>query len=144
MKDKHNIESLWRSTIKTLFVVAFGILLYELLENISSVRSAVSGFFSVITPIFIGIAIAFIANMPMHFLEAAVFHLEEVQYRIVEHYEDAYHYCHVVVGEYHKCQAHNIQYGSSIIDDTIESQYAKRQQHDSIHPHDAPIVSHNV
>lgn len=73
MKDKHNIESLWRSTIKTLFVVAFGILLYELLENISSVRSAVSGFFSVITPIFIGIAIAFIANMPMHFLEAKVF-----------------------------------------------------------------------
>ena len=73
MKDKHNIESLWRSTIKTLFVVAFGILLYELLENISSVHSAVSGFCSVITPIFIGIAIAFIANMPMHFLEAKVF-----------------------------------------------------------------------
>ena len=73
MKDRPNIEGLWKSTRKTLFVVAFGIIFYEILENLTAVRSALSGFVSIITPVFIGIAIAFIANMPMNFLEAKVF-----------------------------------------------------------------------
>jgi len=73
VKDRPNIEGLWKSTRKTLFVVAFGIIFYEILENLTAVRSALSGFVSIITPVFIGIAIAFIANMPMHFLEAKVF-----------------------------------------------------------------------
>lgn len=73
MKDRPNMEGLWKSTRRSLFIVAFGIILYELLENFTAVRSALSGFFSIITPVFIGIAIAFIANMPMHFLETKVF-----------------------------------------------------------------------
>ncbi|MBR2328517.1 MAG: AI-2E family transporter, partial [Clostridia bacterium] len=73
MKDRPNIEGLWKSTRKTLFVVAFGIIFYEILENLTAVRSALSGFVSIITPVFIGIAIAFIANMPMRFLETKVF-----------------------------------------------------------------------
>lgn len=73
MKDRPNMEGLWKSTRRSLFIVAFGIILYELLENLTAVRSALSGFVSIITPIFIGIAIAFIANMPMHFLETKVF-----------------------------------------------------------------------
>ena len=73
MKDRPSIESLWNSTRKSLFVVAFGIILYEILENLTAVRSALGGFVSIVTPVFIGIAIAFIANMPMHFLETKVF-----------------------------------------------------------------------
>ncbi len=73
MKDRQNLEGLWKSTRSTLFIVAFGVILYEILENLTTVRSALGGFFSIITPVFIGIAIAFIANMPMHFLESRVF-----------------------------------------------------------------------
>lgn len=74
MKDRPNMEGLWKSTRRSLFIVAFGIILYEVLENLTAVRSALSGFVSIITPVFMGIAIAFIANMPMHFLETKVFH----------------------------------------------------------------------
>jgi len=73
VKDRQNLEGLWKSTRSTLFIVAFGVILYEILENLTTVRSALGGFFSIITPVFIGIAIAFIANMPMHFLESKVF-----------------------------------------------------------------------
>ncbi|MBR5291284.1 MAG: AI-2E family transporter [Clostridia bacterium] len=73
MKDRPNMESLWKSTRRSLFIVAFGIILYEILENLTAVRSALGGFVSIVTPVFIGIAIAFIANMPMHFLETKVF-----------------------------------------------------------------------
>lgn len=73
MKDKQDMEGLWKSTRRPLFIVAFGIILYELLENLTSVRSAMGGLVGVITPVFIGISIAFIANMPMHFLETKVF-----------------------------------------------------------------------
>ena len=73
MKDRQNLEGLWKSSRSTLFIVAFGVILYEILENLTTVRSALGGFFSIITPVFIGIAIAFIANMPMHFLESRVF-----------------------------------------------------------------------
>ena len=73
MKDRPNMESLWKSTRRSLFIVAFGVILYEILENLTAVRSALSGFVGIITPVFIGIAIAFIANMPMHFLETKIF-----------------------------------------------------------------------
>ena len=73
MKDRPNMEGLWKSTRRSIFIVTFGIILYEILENLTAVRSALGGFVSIITPVFIGIAIAFIANMPMHFLETKVF-----------------------------------------------------------------------
>ncbi len=73
MKDRQDMEGLWKSTRRPMLIVAFGIILYELLENFTSVRAAVGGFMGVITPVFIGISIAFIANMPMHFLEERLF-----------------------------------------------------------------------
>lgn len=73
MKDRQDMEGLWRSSKKYILIVAFGVVLYELLENLTVVRQSISGFFGIITPIFIGIVIAFIANMPMRFLENRVF-----------------------------------------------------------------------
>lgn len=73
MKDRQDMEGLWKSSRRYIFIVAFGVVLYELLENLSAVRESIGGFFSVITPVFIGIVIAFIANMPMRFLEDKVF-----------------------------------------------------------------------
>lgn len=73
MKDRQDMEGLWKSTRRPMLIVAFGIILYELLENFTSVRAALGGFMGVITPVFIGISIAFIANMPMHFLEEKLF-----------------------------------------------------------------------
>ena len=40
MKDRPNIDGLWKSTRRALFIVTFGIILYELLENFTAVRSA--------------------------------------------------------------------------------------------------------
>lgn len=65
--------TLWKSVKKYLLVVAFGVLLYELCENLPAVRKEVNNFLSILQPLFIGIAIAFIANMPMRFLETKVF-----------------------------------------------------------------------
>ncbi|MEA5058547.1 MAG: AI-2E family transporter [Candidatus Pelethousia sp.] len=67
------MENLWKSVKKYLLLVAFGVLLYELCENLPAVRKAISDFFSILQPLFIGIAIAFIVNMPMRFLETKIF-----------------------------------------------------------------------
>ena len=69
MKDKQDMEGLWKSSRRYILIVAFGILLYETIENLSAVKGAVGGFFDAISPIFIALAIGFIANMPMRFLE---------------------------------------------------------------------------
>lgn len=63
----------WRSAKRYLLIVAFGVLLYELCENLPAARKAVGEFLSILQPLFIGIAIAFIVNMPMRFLERKVF-----------------------------------------------------------------------
>ncbi len=73
MKDRQDMEGLWKSSRRYILVVAFGVVLYEVIENLSAVRSAISGFFGEISPIFIAAVIAFIANMPMGFLERKVF-----------------------------------------------------------------------
>ena len=67
------MEHLWRSIKKYIIVVAFGVLLYEFLENFPAVRKGVSNFISILQPLFMGIAFAFIANMPMRFLEKKAF-----------------------------------------------------------------------
>lgn len=66
-------EHVWRKARVPLLVALLAVLAYELLENLSGVSSAVGGFFSVLKPVFIGIGFAFIANMPMRFLENRVF-----------------------------------------------------------------------
>lgn len=67
------MESLWKHTKKYLPLVAFGVLLYELCENLPAVRHALAEFFSILQPLFIGVAFAFIVNMPMRFFEKRVF-----------------------------------------------------------------------
>ena len=54
-------------------VVAFGILLYEFLENFSTIWSAFAAVMGFLRPVFIGVGLAFVANMPMRFLENRVF-----------------------------------------------------------------------
>lgn len=73
MKDKQDMEGLWKSSRRYIFIVAFGVILYEIIENMTAVKSSVGGFFDAISPIFIAMAISFIANMPMCFLENRLF-----------------------------------------------------------------------
>ena len=67
------MESLWKSTKKIVFVVVVGVIVYQLFENYEAVSKEIANFFRVLQPLFIGIAIAFIANMPMRFLERRLF-----------------------------------------------------------------------
>ena len=67
------MESLWKSTKKIVFVVVVGVIVYQLFENYEAVSKEIANFFRVLQPLFIGIAIAFIANMPMRFLERNLF-----------------------------------------------------------------------
>ena len=58
------------SYLKTpLLAVAFGVLLYELLEHWTEVMTALSDVLRILTPIFAGFSIAFIVNLPMRALE---------------------------------------------------------------------------
>ena len=77
-KEKEAFEKLekqrvWRSARVPLVVALVTVLVYEIFENLHDVSSGVGMFFSVLKPVFIGIAFAFIANMPMRFLETRVF-----------------------------------------------------------------------
>ena len=67
------MDNIWKHTKKYLPLVAFGVLLYEVCENLPAVRQALSDFFSILQPLFIGVAFAFIVNMPMRFFENRVF-----------------------------------------------------------------------
>ena len=72
-KEKEAFEKLekqrvWRSARVPLVVALVTVLVYEIFENMHDVSAAVGTFFSVLKPVFIGIAFAFIANMPMRFL----------------------------------------------------------------------------
>lgn len=67
------MESLWKSTKKIIFVVVVGVLVYQFCENYEAISKEIANFFRVLQPLFIGIAIAFIANMPMRFLERRLF-----------------------------------------------------------------------
>lgn len=73
MKDKQDMEGLWKSSRRYVFIVAFGVILYEIIENLTAVKSSISNFFDAISPIFIAVAISFIANMPICFLENRLF-----------------------------------------------------------------------
>lgn len=45
MKDKQDMEGLWKSSRRYIFIVAFGVILYEIIENLTAVK-AQSGAFS--------------------------------------------------------------------------------------------------
>lgn len=77
-KEKEAFEKLekqrvWRSARVPLVVALVTVLVYETFENMHDVSAVVGMLFSVLKPVFIGIAFAFIANMPMRFLETRVF-----------------------------------------------------------------------
>ncbi len=70
---KEKIEVFYRRNKRLIGVVAFGILLYEFLENFSAIFEGAASVLGLLKPVFIGIGIAFITNMPMRFLENRVF-----------------------------------------------------------------------
>ena len=37
MKDKQDMEGLWKSSRRYIFIVAFGVILYEIIENLNAV-----------------------------------------------------------------------------------------------------------
>ena len=49
MKDKQDMEGLWKSSRRYIFIVAFGVILYEIIENLTAVKSSVGGFFDAIS-----------------------------------------------------------------------------------------------
>ncbi len=67
------IKELWLSTRKYIFIAAATVLIYFAVKERASVFATVSRLFSILGPVFAAIAIAFIANMPMRFLENRVF-----------------------------------------------------------------------
>lgn len=58
------IKSYLRKTGSMLLVVAFGVLLYELLEHFASVRAFLKSVLGILTPVLLGISFAYIVNLP--------------------------------------------------------------------------------
>ncbi len=71
--QKKEKQRVWRSAQVPLLVAALTVILYEILENRVAVMSSVKSFFSVLTPVFVGIVFAYIINFPLRFLENRVF-----------------------------------------------------------------------
>ena len=59
--------------IKILLIAAFGVILYVVLENLGYVLAGVRSFLYLLNPVLWGILIAFVANLPMRFLEEHVY-----------------------------------------------------------------------
>lgn len=62
-----------KRVVTTLIIITFGIALFVILNNFSSVRSALSAVLTVFSPIIYGVSLAYLLNMPMRFLERYVF-----------------------------------------------------------------------
>ena len=58
---------------KILGIITFGIILFTISQNLSSVVSFASGILGIFAPLIVGLCIAFILNIPMKLLEAKVF-----------------------------------------------------------------------
>lgn len=72
MNDKNN-PKLLNSVKRPIIVVIVGVIAYHIVANFDVVFGYLKEFLDILSPVFIGIAIAFIANMPMRFLEKRVF-----------------------------------------------------------------------
>lgn len=70
---KKKLNELWYTSRRVLLVIAFGVTLFVALEHLSAVMTAIRAFFGILEPVFLGIVIAFLANMPLSFLERRVF-----------------------------------------------------------------------
>ena len=71
--QKREKQRVWRSARVPLLVAALTVILYEIIENRLAVMSSVKSFLSVLTPVFVGIVLAYIINFPLRFLENKVF-----------------------------------------------------------------------
>lgn len=58
------LKSYFKKTGSILLVVAFGVLLYELLEHFASVRAFLKSVLGILTPVLLGISFAYIVNLP--------------------------------------------------------------------------------
>ncbi|MBR0025669.1 MAG: AI-2E family transporter [Clostridia bacterium] len=66
---KDERRAAWRSIRKYVLIVAAAILLYELLEHWEAALAGIKWFLGLFAPLLGGIAVAFVVNMPMRFLE---------------------------------------------------------------------------
>lgn len=73
VRARKKFNELWSNSRRMLMVVAFGVALFVGLEHLSEVLGAVRTFLNILEPVFLGIVIAFLANMPLRFLERRVF-----------------------------------------------------------------------
>lgn len=69
---KKKLNELWNNSRRVLLIIAFGVTLFVILEHLGTVMSAVRDFLGILEPLFLGILIAFLANMPASFLERRV------------------------------------------------------------------------
>ncbi|MBQ1553567.1 MAG: hypothetical protein IIZ66_08475, partial [Clostridia bacterium] len=67
------LRELWQKSARMLFVVLTGILFYELLEHFGAVRGVFSSVTRVLRPIFAGLFIAYVVNIPSTLLQRTVF-----------------------------------------------------------------------
>ncbi|MDR0841620.1 MAG: AI-2E family transporter [Christensenellaceae bacterium] len=63
------MESPFKNAKKTILILFAGIAFYEVCEHLPAMRAWLHSVLSVLSPIFMGVGIAFIVNMPMRFLE---------------------------------------------------------------------------
>lgn len=64
-----------KSTIRIILIIFSSILFYTVLQNLEAVRGAIAAAARILSPVFIGAAIAFIVNIPMRLLEDNVYSL---------------------------------------------------------------------
>ncbi len=62
-----------KNTKKILGIITFGIVLFTISQNLSSLTSFFKGFLGILAPLIIGLCLAFILNIPMNVLEKTVF-----------------------------------------------------------------------
>lgn len=67
------VRELWHGTKKYIFMIAVSILFYELLENFGIVVSGWRRLVGVLTPIILGLFIAYIVNIPALLLQNTIF-----------------------------------------------------------------------
>ena len=66
------LKTYLHSVGKYIFLLAVGILLYEVCEHFSSVRSFFSKLCGVLTPVFLGIGLAYLVNLPASLLQKLI------------------------------------------------------------------------
>ena len=72
-KDRTKIRQIVSHTKSYLFVSLFTVCLYSFFQNFEKISASVQNVVSVLEPLFWGIGIAFVINMPMRFFENKVF-----------------------------------------------------------------------